>query len=74
MLEKFIILAILEQIWKKIIVFKQIKYLTKFKSISDVNATELIKKEDIDGFLIGCASLEPAFHTTVEACNDENKN
>jgi triosephosphate isomerase len=43
-------------------------------SVSDANAAELIKKEDIDGFLVGGASLKPAFHTIVEACNDENKN
>jgi triosephosphate isomerase len=29
----------------------------------------LIKKPDIDGFLVGGASLKPAFADIVEACN-----
>lgn len=39
-------------------------------SVSDANAAELIQQPDIDGFLVGGASLKPAFHTIVEACND----
>ena len=31
-------------------------------SVSDANAAELIAMEDIDGFLVGGASLKPAFH------------
>lgn len=38
-------------------------------SVSDANAAELIAMEDIDGFLVGGASLKPAFHTIVEACD-----
>ena len=39
-------------------------------SVSDANAADLIKMEDIDGFLVGGASLKPAFHQIVEACNN----
>ena len=39
-------------------------------SVSDANAAELIAMEDIDGFLVGGASLKPAFHTIVEACEN----
>lgn len=39
-------------------------------SVTDGNAADLIKKEDIDGFLVGGASLKPAFHKIVEACNN----
>lgn len=42
-------------------------------SVSDANAAELIAMEDIDGFLVGGASLKPAFHTIVEACNAHQK-
>jgi triosephosphate isomerase len=42
-------------------------------SVSDANAADLIKKEDIDGFLVGGASLKPAFHTIVEACDESKK-
>jgi triosephosphate isomerase (TIM) len=42
-------------------------------SVSDANAAELIAKADIDGFLVGGASLKPAFHTIVEACDDAQK-
>jgi len=42
-------------------------------SVSDTNAAELIAMEDIDGFLVGGASLKPAFHTIVEACNAHQK-
>jgi triosephosphate isomerase len=38
-------------------------------SVTDKNAAELISQRDIDGFLVGGASLKPAFHTIVEACN-----
>lgn len=39
-------------------------------SVTDANAGDLIKKEDIDGFLVGGASLKPAFHQIVEACQN----
>jgi triosephosphate isomerase len=39
-------------------------------SVTDVNAAELINMPDIDGFLVGGASLKPAFKTIVEACNN----
>ena len=42
-------------------------------SVSDANADELIKMEDIDGFLVGGASLKPAFHQIVEACENYSK-
>ena len=38
-------------------------------SVTDKNASDLIKKPDIDGFLVGGASLKPAFADIVEACN-----
>ena len=31
-------------------------------SVTDANASDLIKMQDIDGFLVGGASLKPAFH------------
>ncbi|KAI7867290.1 triosephosphate isomerase [Spinellus fusiger] len=36
-------------------------------SVSGANAVELAKKEDIDGFLVGGASLKPEFSTIVAA-------
>lgn len=36
-------------------------------SVSPANAAELGKKADIDGFLVGGASLTPAFMTIVNA-------
>lgn len=39
-------------------------------SVTDANAAELIAMEDIDGFLVGGASLKPAFHKIVEACQN----
>ena len=39
-------------------------------SVTDANAADLIDKEDIDGFLVGGASLKPAFHEIVAACNN----
>ena len=41
-------------------------------SVSDANAADLIKMEDIDGFLVGGASLKPAFHQIVEACENHS--
>ena len=38
-------------------------------SVTDENCTELIAQTDIDGFLVGGASLKPAFKTILEACN-----
>merc|ERR1719498_82979 len=38
-------------------------------SVSDANADAIIQMPDIDGFLVGGASLKPAFHQIVEACN-----
>jgi triosephosphate isomerase len=42
-------------------------------SVSDANAADLIAQPDIDGFLVGGASLKPAFHTIVEACDNHQK-
>jgi len=39
-------------------------------SVTDKNADELIKKEDVDGFLVGGASLKDAFTEIVRAAND----
>ena len=38
-------------------------------SVTDANAAELIQQEDIDGFLVGGASLKPAFTQIVDAVN-----
>ena len=39
-------------------------------SVTDANAAELIAMEDIDGFLVGGASLKPAFDVIVSACQN----
>ena len=39
-------------------------------SVTDKNAEELIAKPDVDGFLVGGASLKDAFKEIVRACND----
>ena len=39
-------------------------------SVTDKNAAELIAKPDVDGFLVGGASLKPAFQDIIKACND----
>lgn len=39
-------------------------------SVDDKNCVNLIKMKDIDGFLVGGASLKPAFTTIVKSCND----
>jgi len=41
-------------------------------SVSEQNAGDLIKKPDIDGFLVGGASLKPAFADIIKACNDHH--
>jgi len=38
-------------------------------SVTDANADELIKKANIDGFLVGGAALKPGFAKIVDACN-----
>jgi triosephosphate isomerase len=42
-------------------------------SVTEKNAGDLIKKPDIDGFLVGGASLKPAFSQIVDACNNAKK-
>ena len=42
-------------------------------SVNAGNAAELIKKPDIDGFLVGGASLKDEFNVIVQACNDAKK-
>jgi triosephosphate isomerase len=42
-------------------------------SVTEKNAAELIKQKDIDGFLVGGASLKEAFADIVKACNDAKK-
>jgi len=39
-------------------------------SVTDGNAAELISMPDIDGFLVGGASLKPAFDVIVSACQN----
>jgi len=38
-------------------------------SVTDKNAAELIAMEDVDGFLVGGASLKDAFKVIVDACD-----
>jgi triosephosphate isomerase len=42
-------------------------------SVSEKNADELITNPDIDGFLVGGASLKPAFNDIIQACNNAQK-
>merc|ERR1711990_1407270 len=42
-------------------------------SVTDANAAELIAMGDIDGFLVGGASLKPAFDQIVTACQEAQK-
>ena len=43
-------------------------------SVTDANAAELIGMADIDGFLVGGASLKPAFTQIVDACQNAKWN
>ena len=38
-------------------------------SVNAENATTLIQQPDIDGFLVGGASLKPDFNAIIEAAN-----
>jgi len=38
-------------------------------SVTDKNSSDLITQKDIDGFLVGGASLKPAFTQIVESCS-----
>jgi len=40
-------------------------------SVNDKNSDELIACQDIDGFLVGGASLKPAFTTIVKSANGQ---
>ena len=42
-------------------------------SVNDKNAGDLIAQGDIDGFLVGGASLKDAFKEIVRACNDHRQ-
>jgi triosephosphate isomerase len=42
-------------------------------SVSDINCKDLIIENDIDGFLIGAASLKPKFKDIIESCNNMYK-
>ena len=42
-------------------------------SVTDKNADELITKPDVDGFLVGGASLKDAFKDIVRACDQSSK-
>ena len=39
-------------------------------SVTESNAATLIAKPDVDGFLVGGASLKDGFKQIVSACND----
>jgi triosephosphate isomerase len=43
-------------------------------SVSDANAADLIAQPDIDGFLVGGASLKPEFADIIKAADDHKKN
>lgn len=43
-------------------------------SVTEKNAAELIKKTNIDGFLVGGASLKPEFNQIIQAAIDHSKN
>lgn len=42
-------------------------------SVTEKNAGDLIKKPDIDGFLVGGASLKEGFTDIIKACNEASK-
>lgn len=42
-------------------------------SVTDKNANELITKKDVDGFLVGGASLKEAFGDIVKACSETKR-
>ena len=42
-------------------------------SVTEKNAADLITRPDIDGFLVGGASLKDAFRDIVQACNEAQK-
>ena len=42
-------------------------------SVTEKNAKELISKKDIDGFLVGGASLKSGFADIIKACNEISK-
>lgn len=42
-------------------------------SVTEKNAAELISKRDVDGFLVGGASLKEGFLDIIKAANDAKK-
>ena len=42
-------------------------------SVTEKNAAELIAKPDVDGFLVGGASLKEGFADIVKACNEHKR-
>ena len=42
-------------------------------SVNEKNAADLISRPDIDGFLVGGASLKPAFHDIVSAADEAKR-
>lgn len=42
-------------------------------SVTEKNADELITKKDVDGFLVGGASLKEGFLDIIRAANDAKK-
>merc|ERR1712032_493918 len=62
--------------WLKAIVSDEAAEKTRILyggSVNDKNAAELINQPDIDGFLVGGASLKDAFKDIVKACNDHRQ-
>lgn len=45
----------------------EVEYDIKIGSVTDITAKELITENDIDGFLVGGASLKEAFKTIIES-------
>jgi len=42
-------------------------------SVTEKNAADLISRQDVDGFLVGGASLKEGFADIIRACNDAKK-
>ena len=42
-------------------------------NVTEKNAAELIAKPDVDGFLVGGASLKEGFADIVKACNEHKR-
>ena len=47
----------------------EVNFIVKLGSVTDGNCEELIKQSDIDGFLVGGASLKEGFKKIIESSN-----